>query len=55
MIFPGLLNYYGPNHTMDIQFAISKVENFRSRKNSDTVKFDADLFMKFWVNDVNGT
>ena len=55
ILFPGLADHYGPDHTVDIEFGIYKVENTRSRANDKTIKFDADLGLKFWVNDVNGT
>jgi hypothetical protein len=49
MFFPGLVEYYGLGVPMDIEYKLNSIENFTMRENDQTLSFDGDLAIKFWV------
>lgn len=55
MFFPGMKDHYGPDLPVNIEYKLEQAENFLVRQNDDTMSFDADLGIKFWVQFPNNT
>jgi hypothetical protein len=48
-------DYYGPDLPVNIEYKLEQAENFLVRQDDDTMSFDADLGVKFWVQFPNKT
>lgn len=46
---PGLVQKYGDNKPIDIEYNLEKVGNFSIRKDDSTLSFDGSVNLKFWV------
>lgn len=55
MFFPGMEAHYGPNLPVDIEYKLEDLENFKCQQIENTMSFDGDLGVKFWVNFPNNT
>lgn len=55
MFFPGMEKYYGPGLPVDIEYKLEDLENFKTRGADNSMSFDGDLGVKFWVNFPNKT
>ena len=55
MFFPGMEQFYGPNLTVNIEYIAEKIDQFHSVENDDTMSFQADMSVNFWVVEKNGT
>ena len=55
IFFPGLSKKYGLGVPMDIELNIVTLKNFTSIQDSETMSFNADLNLKFYVNQPNCT
>lgn len=51
---PGLVQKYGENKLIDIEYKLDKVGNFSIHKDDSTLSFDGSVSVNFWVHsDVN--
>lgn len=53
---PGLVQKYGDNKPIDIEYKLDKVGNFSIRQDDSTLSFDGSVSVNFWVHtDANET
>jgi hypothetical protein len=55
IFFPGMEAHYGPKLPVDIEYKLEDLENFKCQQIDNTMSFDGDLAVKFWVNFPNNT
>ena len=55
LFFPGLEDHYGPNLPIDIEYKLERLANFKVKEDDQTMSFDGDMAVKFWVNFPNKT
>lgn len=53
--FPGLEAHYGPNLPVDIEYKLERAGDVKMKENDQTMSFDGDMSVKFWVNMANAT
>ena len=47
---PGLVDKYGENKLIDIEYKLDKVGNFSIKQDDSTLSFDGSISVNFWVN-----
>ena len=53
--FPGLSTHYGADLPVDIEYRLESLRNFTAVADSQELGFNADLTLRFWVENTNGS
>ena len=54
LFFPGLVDKYGANMPMDVEFNVDSLHSIVIKDSDDTLSFHSDLSVKYWVNFPDG-
>ena len=55
IFFPGMLAHYGAGKMVDVEYDVEALRNLIVREASETMSFDGDLALKFWVETTNSS
>jgi len=55
IFFPGMLAHYGAGKMVDVEYDVQALRNLIVREASETMSFDGDLALKFWVETTNSS
>jgi len=53
--FPGLSLYYGADLPINVEYRLESLKNFTAVQDSQELGFNADLTLRFWVQNANGS
>ena len=52
---PGLVQKYGANKPINLQYHVASFSNFHAKEADPTASFNSDIDLKFWVQEGNST